>query len=48
VVVINASAALVLAGVAGDFREGAELAEKTLRDGSAELKLDTLRRYGEA
>jgi len=46
IVVVNASAALVVAGVAGNFREGAELAEKSLRDGSAASKLDALRRYG--
>ena len=46
IVVINASAALVAAGVAGSFREGAELAEKTLREGSAALKLEALQRYG--
>jgi anthranilate phosphoribosyltransferase len=47
VVVINASAALVAAGVAGNFREGAELAEKALREGSAALRLEALRQYGE-
>jgi anthranilate phosphoribosyltransferase len=46
IVVINASAALVAAGVAGNFREGAEMAEKTLRRGSAALKLEALRQYG--
>jgi anthranilate phosphoribosyltransferase len=33
IVVINASAALVAAGAAGGFREGAELADKALREG---------------
>jgi anthranilate phosphoribosyltransferase len=47
IVVINASAALVAAGVAGNFREGAELAEKTLREGSAARKLEALRHFGE-
>jgi anthranilate phosphoribosyltransferase len=46
IVVVNASAALLAAGVAANFREGAELAEKTLRDGEAARKLDALRRYG--
>jgi anthranilate phosphoribosyltransferase len=46
IVVVNASAALVVAGVAGNFREGAELAEKALRNGSAARKLEALRRYG--
>src|SRR5262249_5056646 len=39
IVVINASAALVAAGVAQNFREGPELAEKALRGGAAERKL---------
>jgi len=47
IVVINASAALVVAGVAGNFREGAELAEKTLGEGSAARKLEALRQYGD-
>jgi len=46
-VVINASAALVVAGVAGNFREGAELAEKALGEGSAAPKLEALRQYGD-
>ncbi|HKF25436.1 MAG TPA: anthranilate phosphoribosyltransferase, partial [Candidatus Acidoferrum sp.] len=46
IVVINASAALVAAGVAGDFREGAQLAEKALGEGTAAEKLEALRRYG--
>jgi anthranilate phosphoribosyltransferase len=48
IVVINASAALVAAGVAGSFSEGAELAEATLVNGSALRKLNALRRYGGA
>ena len=47
IVVINASAALVVAGVAGNFREGAELAEKALGEGSAARKLEALRQYGD-
>jgi len=46
IVVINASAALVAAGVAGSFREGAALAESALAGGAAALKLEALRRYG--
>ena len=48
IVVINASAALVAAGVTDNFREGAEFAETALRDGAAVSKLDALRRYHEA
>jgi anthranilate phosphoribosyltransferase len=48
VVIVNASAALVAAGVAGNFREGAELAERALRDGTAAHKLHALRQYGQA
>ena len=48
IVVINASAALVAAGVAESFREGAALAEKALREGTAARKLEALRRYGGA
>ena len=47
IVVMNASAALVCAGVATNFREGAELAEKALREGSAARKLEALRQYGD-
>jgi anthranilate phosphoribosyltransferase len=46
IVVINASAALVAAGAAGSFLEGAELAEKALREGDAARKLDALRSFG--
>jgi anthranilate phosphoribosyltransferase len=42
IVVINAGAALVAAGIAGGFREGAELAEEALRTGGAETKLEQL------
>jgi anthranilate phosphoribosyltransferase len=45
IVVINASAALVAAGVTDNFREGAEFAERALADGTALSKLDALRRY---
>ena len=47
VVVINASAALVAAGIAGDFRAGAELAENAIRSGAAAHKLQELRRFGQ-
>jgi len=46
IVVINASAALVAAGVARDFREGAESAEAAIRSGAAARKLEGLRRFG--
>src|SRR5262249_41793030 len=46
IVVMNASAALVVAGIAGDFREGVLLAEKAIREGSAAQKLEDLREFG--
>jgi len=46
IVVVNASAALVAAGIARNFREGAELAEEALLDGAAAKKMDALRRFG--
>jgi anthranilate phosphoribosyltransferase len=46
IVVINASAALVAAGVAEDFREGAEKAEKGIASGAAAEKLEALRKFG--
>jgi anthranilate phosphoribosyltransferase len=46
IVVINASAALVVAGIARNFREGAELAEKSILDGAAANKMDALRHFG--
>ena len=48
IVVINAAAALVAAGGAGSFREGAELAEKAIRSDAAQAKLQELRNFGEA
>ena len=48
IVVVNAAAALVAAGVAGDFREGAELAGKMLASGAAEEKLSALREFTNA
>ncbi|HSC46431.1 MAG TPA: anthranilate phosphoribosyltransferase [Candidatus Acidoferrum sp.] len=45
IVVINAAAALVVAGVAEDFRNGAELAERAIRDGAAREKLEQLRAF---
>ncbi len=42
VVVINAAAAIVAAGVAGDFRAGAELAGKAIDSGAAAKKLNEL------
>jgi len=46
IVVINASAALVAAGVAEDFRAGAEKAEKAIVMGAAAEKLQALRKFG--
>ena len=46
IVVINASAALVAAGVAEDFREGAEKAEQAIGSGAAAVKLEALRQFG--
>jgi anthranilate phosphoribosyltransferase len=47
IVVVNAAAALVAGGRAGSFREGAELAEKAIRSGAAQGKLQELRKFGE-
>jgi anthranilate phosphoribosyltransferase len=45
IVVINAGAALVAVGVAGDFKEGAELAARALSTGAAEQKLADLKKF---
>jgi len=45
IVVINAGAALVAAGVAENFLEGAELAARTLSSGAAQQKLSELKRF---
>ena len=42
IVVVNAGAALVAAGKATTFREGAELAEKSIDSGAAKTKLERL------
>jgi anthranilate phosphoribosyltransferase len=42
IVAINAAAALVAAGVAADFRTGAEMAATALRSGAANQKLESL------
>ncbi len=42
IVRINAAAALVAAGVAADFREGAERAAESIDSGAARMKLDAL------
>ena len=47
IVLINASAALVCAGVAPDFREGAAMAEKAITTGAAAAKLEALRKFGQ-
>jgi len=46
IVVVNASAALVAAGVALDFREGVEKAERAINAGLAAEKLDALIQFG--
>jgi anthranilate phosphoribosyltransferase len=46
IVVINAAAALVAAGAAKDFVEGAEKAELAIVSGKAAEKLEALRRFG--
>jgi anthranilate phosphoribosyltransferase len=46
IVVINAAAALVAAGVAEDFRDGAEKAEQAVVVGAAAEKLEALRKFG--
>lgn len=45
IVVINSAAALVAAGVAENFREGAHLAAKALSSGAAQEKLAALKRF---
>jgi anthranilate phosphoribosyltransferase len=45
IVVINAAAALVAAGVAGNFKEATELAARTLSSGAAQEKLSELKRF---
>ncbi|MFY9585175.1 MAG: anthranilate phosphoribosyltransferase [Candidatus Acidiferrales bacterium] len=42
IVLVNAAAALVAAGLAGDFREGAHLAAQSIDSGAAIAKLDAL------
>jgi anthranilate phosphoribosyltransferase len=45
IVVINASAALVAAGVAEDFREGSAKAERAIVGGAARAKLEALQKF---
>jgi anthranilate phosphoribosyltransferase len=45
-VVLNAAAALIVAGRAADLREGAALAQNALDSGAALSKLQTLQRRG--
>jgi anthranilate phosphoribosyltransferase len=45
IVVINSAAALVAAGVAENFMEGAQLAAKTLSSGTAQEKLAELKKF---
>jgi len=48
IVVINAAAALVAAGAAGNFMEGAQLAARALSSGAAQEKLADLRKFTNA
>jgi anthranilate phosphoribosyltransferase len=48
IVVINAAAALVAAGVAGSFAEGAQLAARALSSGAAQEKLADLKKFTNA
>jgi anthranilate phosphoribosyltransferase len=48
VVIINSAAALVVAGIAGDFREGASLAAKAISCGAALEKLERLKAFTNA
>jgi anthranilate phosphoribosyltransferase len=48
IIVINAAAALVAAGVAGNFKEATELAARTLSSGAAQEKLSELKRFTNA
>ncbi len=45
IVIINSAAALVAAGIAENFIEGAELAAKALSSGAAQEKLAELKRF---
>jgi len=45
VVVVNAAAALVVAGLAKDFRSGAQLAAQAIDSGAALAKLEQLRAF---
>ena len=46
IVVVNAAAALVAAGVTSNFQDGAERAEQAIGNGLAAKKLQALREYG--
>lgn len=45
IVVANAAAALVVTGIAGDFRSGAELARRAVASGEARGKLEELKKF---
>ena len=45
VVLMNSAAALVVTGIAANFREGAELAAQSLSSGAALEKLERLKRF---
>ena len=43
-VILNAAAALLVGGLAGDLRQGARLAEQSIDGGAAQMKLEQLMR----
>jgi len=45
IVIANAAAALVVTGVAEDFREGAAIARRAITSGEAQEKLERLKRF---
>jgi len=45
IVMVNAAAALVAAGKAGEFREGMQIARASIDSGAAQAKLDQLARF---
>lgn len=46
IVVMNAAAALVTAGLAHSFKEGAQLAKQAIDSGEAAIKLEQMRQFG--
>jgi anthranilate phosphoribosyltransferase len=47
IVLFNAAAALVAAGLAGDLKEGVTMAAEAVDSGQAAATLEKLRRFGE-